>query len=236
MPTNVYEIEEIQLVDGTMLEISPLKIKFLKQFMDKFDLVKKSKNDEESISILVDCVRISMKQFCPTIKTIEDVEENVDLPTIYKIIELCAGIKINNNSTETQEQAIPKPKEKGDGWENLDLAKLESELFALGAWKNFEELETSISMPELMIILESVRELDYNEKKFLAAMQGVDLDEASGTKEEDPWEAMKARVAAQVSGIGNGDPNDILSYQGQKAAQNGFGIGMGLEYEVIAKT
>jgi hypothetical protein len=236
MPTNVYNIEEIQLVDGTILEISPLKIKFLKQFMDKFDLVKKSQNDEESISILVDCVRISMKQFCPTIKTIGDVEDNVDLPTIYKIIELCAGIKMNNDTPAVEQTGIPKPKEKGDGWENLDLAKLESELFALGAWKNFEELETSISMPELMIILESVRELDYNEKKFLAAMQGVDLDEASGTKEEDPWEAMKARVASQVSGIGNGDPNDILSYQGQKAAQNGFGIGMGLEYEVIAKT
>ena len=235
MPTNVYTIEEIQLIDGTIIEVSPLKIKFLKQFMEKFDLVKKSKNDEESISVLVECVRISMKQFCPAIKTIEDVEENVDLPTIYRIIELCAGIKINNDSSEPQEQSLPKPKEKGDGWENLDLAKLESELFALGAWKNFEELETSISMPELMIILESVRELDYNEKKFLAAMQGVDLDEQSGKKEEDPWEAMKARVASQVSGIGNGDPNDITSLQGQKAQQYGFGIGMGLEYEVIGK-
>ena len=203
--------------------------------MEKFDSVKKSKNDEESISILVDCVRISMKQFYPTIKTIEDVEENVDLPTIYKIIELCAGIKMSNSSSNPEQQLSLKPKEKGDGWESLDLAKLESELFTLGAWKNFEELETNISMPELMIILESVRELDYNEKKFLAAMQGVDLDEASGTKEEDPWEAMKARVAAKVSGIGDGDPNDILSYQGHKAAQNGFGIGMGLEYEVIAK-
>jgi hypothetical protein len=235
MPTNVYTIEEIELVDGTILEISPLKIKFLKQFMEKFDLVKKSKNDEESISILVDCVRIAMKQFYPIIRTAEDVEDNVDLPTIYKIIELCAGIKMNNNASSIEQTEIPKPKEKGDGWENLDLAKLESELFALGAWKNFEELETSISMPELMIILESVRELDYNEKKFLAAMQGVDLDEASGKQEEDPWEAMKARVASQVSGIGNGDPNDILSFQGQKAMQNGFGIGMGLDYEVIAK-
>jgi hypothetical protein len=46
---------------------------------------------------------------------------------------------------------------------------------------------------------------------------------------------MKARVASQISGIGNGDPNDILSYQGNKAAQNGFGIGMGLDYEVVSK-
>jgi hypothetical protein len=46
---------------------------------------------------------------------------------------------------------------------------------------------------------------------------------------------MKARVAAQVSGIGNGDPNDITSLQGQKAQQYGFGIGMGLDYEVVGK-
>jgi hypothetical protein len=236
MPTNVYDLEEVELVDGTILEISPLKIKFLKQFMEKFDTVKQSKNDEESISVLVDCVRISMKQFYPVIKTTEDVEDNIDLPTIYKIIELCAGIKINNDSSNGEQQVMAKPKQKGDGWESLDLAKLESELFTLGAWKNFDELESSISMPELMIILESVRELDYNEKKFLAAMQGVDLDEASGKQEEDPWEAMKARVASQVSGIGNGDPNDILSFQGQKAMQNGFGIGMGLDYEVVGKS
>jgi hypothetical protein len=104
----------------------------------------------------------------------------------------------------------------------------------LGIWKNFDELESSISMSELMVILESTRELDYNEKKFLAAMQGVDLDEQSGKTKEDPWEAMKARVASQISGIGNGDPNDITSLQGQKAQQYGFGIGMGLDYEVVS--
>jgi hypothetical protein len=65
-------------------------------------------------------------------------------------------------------------------------------------------------------------------------MQGVDLDEASGAAQEDPWEAMKARVASKISGIGNGDPNDITSLQGQKAQQYGFGIGMGLDYEVVS--
>lgn len=235
MPTNIYNIEEVQLVDGTLIEISPLKIKFLKQFMEKFESIKTSRTDEQSISVLVECVQISMKQFYPSIKTIEDVEDNIDLPTIYKIIELCAGIKMNDNSPSPDQAPGAKPKQKGDGWDSLDLAKLESELFVLGAWKNFEELETNISMPELMSILESVRELDYNEKKFLAAMQGVDLDEASNKNEPDPWEAMKARVAAQVSGIGNGDPNDITSLQGQKAQQYGFGIGMGLDYEVVGK-
>lgn len=234
MPTKIYEIKEIELVDGTVIELSPLKIKYLRQFMDAFENVKDSSTDEESIAALSECARIAMKQFYPSIKTIEDLEDSVDLPTIYKIIDVCAGVKMNINE-QTKEPLPQTAVSKSENtWEKLDLVKLESEVFILGIWKNYDDLERNISMPELMAILDSRRELDYNEKKFLAAMQGVDLDEANGTKEEDPWEAMKARVAAKTSGIGNGDPNDILSLQGQKAQQYGFGIGMGLEYESVS--
>lgn len=227
MPTKIYDIEEIELIDGTVIEISPLKIKYLRQFMDKFETIKESQGDEQSISILAECVKIAMKQFCPLIKTIDDVEDTVDLPTIYKIIEFCAGIQMNKKTEGTNPQ-LKNTENKDDTWDRLDLVKLESEVFTLGIWKNFDELESSISMPELMAILESIRELDYNEKKFLAAMQGVDLDEASGKQEEDPWEAMKARV---FSGGATSDPDDILALQGQNAQKAGFGIGMGLAYE-----
>jgi hypothetical protein len=235
MPTKVYEVKEVELVDGTIIEVSPLKIKYLRQFMDVFSLMKDTKSDNDAIEILSRCVRIAMKQFYPSIKTVEDVEDTCDLQTIYDIIEFSAGIKINNPDSENQTTPSASKSDSSNSWENLDLVKLESEVFVLGIWKNFDELESSVSMSELMVILESTRELDYNEKKFLAAMQGVDLDEQSGKGQEDPWEAMKARVASQVSGIGNGDPNDITSLQGQKAQQYGFGIGMGLDYEVVSK-
>lgn len=235
MPTKIYNIDEVELIDGTVIEISPLKIKYMRQFMEKFDTVKDAKTDEESIVVLSECVRIAMKQYYPSIKTLEQLEDSVDLPTIYKIIDVCAGIKINQSQESNEPTVQPTKTNSDNSWKSLDLVKLESEIFMLGIWKNYDELESSISMPELMAILESIRDLDYTEKKFLAAMQGVDLDEASGKQEEDPWEAMKARVAAQVSGIGNGDPNDITSLQGQKAQQYGFGIGMGLDYEVVSK-
>ncbi len=202
--------------------------------MEVFNLMKDTKSDNDAIEILSKCVRIAMKQFCPSIKTIADVEDLCDLQTIYDIIEFCAGIKINNPDRKNDEPSTSTKSDSSNSWEELDLVKLESEIFVLGIWKNFDELESSISMSELMVILESTRELDYNEKKFLAAMQGVDLDEQSGKTKEDPWEAMKARVASQISGIGNGDPNDITSLQGQKAQQYGFGIGMGLDYEVVS--
>jgi hypothetical protein len=75
--------------------------------------------------------------------------------------------------------------------------------------------------------------MDYQDKKFTASLKGIDLDEASGKTEEDPWEAMKARVAAKASGIGNGNPNDITSFQGVKGQQAGFSIGKEMGYEVI---
>ena len=110
----------------------------------------------------------------------------------------------------------------------MDLATLEAEAFLLGIWKDYEELEKSLSLPELMSTLNAKREADYNEKKFFAAIQGVDLDSQSGKKEEDPWEAMKARVFSNGQ---TSDPDDILALQGHNAQKAGFGIGMGLAYE-----
>jgi hypothetical protein len=168
-----------------------------------------------------------MKQFYPKIsKTIEDVEDNLDLPTVYEILDISAGIKINKKSDDTvKDQAT----NSGQTWSELDLAKMESEVFLVGIWKDYKELEMSLSMPELIATLSTRRELQYEEKKFLAAIQGINLDEENG-KGQDEWERMKARV---FSGGATNDSNDVLSLQGPKAQQLGFGIGMGLDYENI---
>ena len=226
MATKVYDSDFVTLVNNKSIEITPLKIKYLREFMIAFDLIKNTNNDDEAIAVLAECTRICMKQYCPEISsTVEDIEDNLDLPTIYKVLELAAGIKINKSSEEpVKEQA-----EKGNTWADLDLAKLESEVFLLGIWKDYQELELSLSMPELMATLDISRELDYSEKKFLAAIQGVDLDAESGKKRgQQEWEDMKARV---FSGGQTSDSNDVLSLQGPKAKQLGFGIGMGLDYE-----
>jgi hypothetical protein len=86
-------------------------------------------------------------------------------------------------------------------------------------------------MPELTALLVTKREKDYDEKKFLAAMQGVDLDKESGqASSQKAWEDMKARV---FSGGQTGNSNDIVSLQGVNADKAGFGIGQGLEYQTI---
>jgi hypothetical protein len=225
MATEIYETDIIYLVDGTELEVSPLKIKYLRRFMKAFEDVKIAKGDYEAISALSKCAMICMKQFKPEIAdTIENFEEHIDLKTIYKLLDISAGIKIDKESEEpVKKQAI----QSGNSWEDLDLAQLESEVFLLGIWKDYEELESSLSMAELTAVLNVKREEDYSHKKFLAAMQGVDLD--AGNK-SNAWEEMKARVFSKGQ---SSNPNDIVALQGQNAINAGFGIGMGLTYEKI---
>jgi hypothetical protein len=230
MATRIYKSDTITLMDGETIEIYPLKIKYLREFMEAFHLIKESKNDIESISYLSECARIAMQQYKPEIaKTIEDLEDNVDLPTIYKIINIGGGISVNGEDDEPVKEQALKKDTMGSGWDELDLAKLESEIFLLGIWKDYQELESNLSMPELVATLASIRDLDYQEKKFLAAIQGVDLDgETNKDKGQKEWEDMKARV---FSGGQTSDSNDVLSLQGANAQKAGFGIGMGLDYE-----
>ncbi len=223
MATKIYESKKISLIDDRLITISPLKIKYLREFLETFETIKEARTDDESIQVLAQCALVAMQQYCPSIKTIEDLEDSIDLPTIYEIIDIAAGIKVNEKSEDTvKSQAV----ESGSTWDTLDLAKLESEVFLLGIWKDYDELESSLSMQELTATLTIKRELDYSDKKFSAAMQGVDLDKNSGSGNE--WEDMKARVFSKGKAV---DGKDILALQGVNAEKAGFGIGMGLDYE-----
>jgi hypothetical protein len=229
MATNIYQTKTINLFDGTEIEISPLKIWYLRRFMDTFQHISKTSNDDEAILVLLECTRICMEQYYPEISLdLSNIEDNMDMPTMHEILDIAAGIKINSKNEEAvKEQA--ESSESGNSWFDLDLAKLESEIFLIGSWKSYKDLEQSICMSELMATIESKRELDYQEKRFFAAIQGVDLDKESGSeKGQKEWENLKARVFSNGQ---TNDSNDVLALQGQNAKKAGFGIGMGLDYE-----
>lgn len=84
-------------------------------------------------------------------------------------------------------------------------------------------------MPELVAVFEAKNQEDYDNRKFFAALQGVDLDKNSsgGT---DKWEEIKARA---FSGGKTSNPNDVMTLRGKNAQRKGFGIGLGLEAETI---
>jgi translation initiation factor 1 (eIF-1/SUI1) len=82
-------------------------------------------------------------------------------------------------------------------------------------------------MPELTAILVAKVEEDKQNKKFMAAVQGIDIDKGSSEDPQKKWEDLKTRA---FSGGRVTDSNDIASLQGETAKQKGFGIGRGLEY------
>jgi hypothetical protein len=230
MATQIYKIYNVKTIDGINIEIIPLKIKYMRQVMDLFSSIKDDSSEDEIIDILCECVRISMIQYYPPLSNkFEDIVDNFDINTLYDILENSVGIKINKKKNIDQDSnQESKTSKESSNWEDLDLAKLENEIFLLGIWKDYDELERSISMPELLSTISSRRDLDYQEKKFLAAIQGVDLEGEDSKGSQKEWEDMKARV---FSGGATSDSNDILALQGQNAVKAGFGIGFGLDYE-----
>ena len=81
-------------------------------------------------------------------------------------------------------------------------------------------------MPEIISTLIAKREKDYDERRFFAAIEGIDLDQQQ-QKSSSSFEDIKARVFSNCQAQNS---DDILSLQGINAQQAGFGIGSGLEY------
>lgn len=171
MATKVYESGSVELLDGRVLYLKPAKLKYLRAFMDKFALVKEAKNDEEAISRLAVSLAAVMEQFAPDLSDVAALEDVIDLSTLYRMLDLVAGIKMDNAKTE-EGQVRDQADSEGSPWESLDLAKLEAEAFLLGIWKDYEELESSLSMPELLSVLNAKRDSDYEEKKILSSNSG----------------------------------------------------------------
>ena len=80
-------------------------------------------------------------------------------------------------------------------------------------------------MPELIQTLKAMQKTESEKRKFLASIQGIDLNseeqEESGSSFED---IQRRALGIHASG------DDVVSLQGPLASQSGFGIGMGLGY------
>lgn len=78
---------------------------------------------------------------------------------------------------------------------------MEAEVFIkIRAWKNFDDLEESLSLPELDFLLKAVREDEKETKVFQAAMQGVDLSKHMNNPIEDKRKEIERRAAERIAG------------------------------------
>ena len=85
----------ITLIDGTEILARPLKLSLLRPFMAKFALLSEASDDnDKSMDILIECAQIAMKQFKPELaEDKEGLEELLDLPTVYQIIDVASGLQ-----------------------------------------------------------------------------------------------------------------------------------------------
>jgi len=89
--------KKVTLIDGTTVEVRPLKISLLKPFMKRFaDLAGVSEDNDQSMDVLLDCVEIAFKQYMKEEITRETLEENIDLPTVYEVIDAASGIQLTD--------------------------------------------------------------------------------------------------------------------------------------------
>lgn len=102
MATTVYTTEEVQLQDGSTVTLKPLVIKALRKFMKIMESFGEAENDDESFEILLDASAVCLKGERPEFwddkenKHSEAYEDVADMPTIYKVIDVCGGIKLND--------------------------------------------------------------------------------------------------------------------------------------------
>jgi hypothetical protein len=101
-------------------------------------------------------------------------------------------------------------------------------VFLLGHWKDYDELENSLSMPELTATLKAMYSAESRKNKFMASLQGVSLDSSdsddNSEKQPSTLKDIQARAMARLSG-----DNEKAS----SAVKYGFTPDMGVAYDII---
>lgn len=102
MATKVYVEEEVELQDGTVLNLRPLNIKNLRKFMKVVKEMQPEEGKEidefEGLDKMVDACQVAISQFDEELAADrEKLEEALDAPTIEKIFEVAGGIKVSQD-------------------------------------------------------------------------------------------------------------------------------------------
>jgi hypothetical protein len=103
MATKVYETIELELLNGTTIEVKPLNLKNLRNVMKEWGKAQDAQNEDEFLDVLIKCTSIAMGQIAPEFA--EDVEEHLDLQTMYKVLEVAADIRLNDPNLVAAAQA-----------------------------------------------------------------------------------------------------------------------------------
>lgn len=111
MATQVYNEEEVVLQDGTEVVLRPLNIGRLRRLMKAWKEFEKLEDDDDSFEIFINCSGIALEhEFKERFEALQGkgkegvlnpayrdyLEEVLDMDTIYKIMDVCAGLKLTD--------------------------------------------------------------------------------------------------------------------------------------------
>lgn len=115
MATTVYTQEEITLQDGTEVTLKPLPIGRLRRFMEAWGKFVEVETEDDGFNVFVNCAGIALednyKGKFDALKATKDekeageflsaeykeyLEDTLDLETIYRILEITGGLKLND--------------------------------------------------------------------------------------------------------------------------------------------
>ena len=129
MANEVFRIVEITLQDGTDVRLRPLPIGPLRRFMSAWEATNDLTENEDGFDVLINCSGIALEstfkgnEMFPnglradaderekgevlSEKYKEYLTETLDLDTIYLVLEVCGGIKLNDPKLlEAAEKAL----------------------------------------------------------------------------------------------------------------------------------
>lgn len=96
LPQNIYEVITIPLQDGSTVELKPASIKLLKAGQKELEKLTDVSTNEETLEVLLSTVVALLKKQRPELVDRELAEDLFDLDTVYKVIEVMLGVKLND--------------------------------------------------------------------------------------------------------------------------------------------
>lgn len=100
MATKIYEVHTFELQDGTEVTVRPLNIKLLREFMEIMQELKGGDDVSEfdNIEVLLRaCALAFRKDHKKLSEDLDSLEEVLDIPTMWKIIEIAGGVTYDPN-------------------------------------------------------------------------------------------------------------------------------------------
>lgn len=93
-------------------------------------------------------------------------------------------------------------------WDDYDLASIEAQVMLLGIYKSFDELEDNLTIEEMTLMLKVHNEEKDSDRRFLAAVNGIKLDEGGDAGEL--FDQMQKEVEVELEAAATGKSEEEI--------------------------